>query len=489
MDSGHVTKTKSSSPGRSLGNKNPEKGALLVASDGETYMTRNVSSCEYESQPHSVDAEETVQLQGSREEKRFHKTTNCETLMNFLKGNTGAGILALPNGFMNAGLLVGTLGIPFMALLCTHCMHTLVHCSRHLSSKLGQDSLDYSKVALYACKLGPAPIQKYGRTARRIINVFLMVTQFGFCCIYLVFVSTNIMQVVLDYTDVNISVYGYLTILLPFVLLLTMFRNLRHLALASAVANVLQILGLCIIFTDLFHNLPPTTSRPLSASISKFPLYFGTTIFAYEGIGVILPIENEMKTPEDFGGCNGVLNTGMVFISCLYVAMGFFGYLKYGEEVAGSITLNLPARPIYELVRVIFAVSVFLSYPLQFYVPLKFIWPFIKKKKKLDTTMSLNMQQLLEHLLRASLVLLTYLLALAIPKLDLFISLVGAFASSCLAMVFPCILEVIVFWDGEMGRFKWVCLVAKNVFIAAFGAFGFATGTYASIKAIVAAFS
>ncbi|XP_076316007.1 proton-coupled amino acid transporter 2-like isoform X4 [Tachypleus tridentatus] len=397
MDSGHVTKTKSSSPGRSLGNKNPEKGALLVASDGETYMTRNVSSCEYESQPHSVDAEETVQLQGSREEKRFHKTTNCETLMNFLKGNTGAGILALPNGFMNAGLLVGTLGIPFMALLCTHCMHTLVHCSRHLSSKLGQDSLDYSKVALYACKLGPAPIQKYGRTARRIINVFLMVTQFGFCCIYLVFVSTNIMQ--------------------------------------------------------------------------------------------ILPIENEMKTPEDFGGCNGVLNTGMVFISCLYVAMGFFGYLKYGEEVAGSITLNLPARPIYELVRVIFAVSVFLSYPLQFYVPLKFIWPFIKKKKKLDTTMSLNMQQLLEHLLRASLVLLTYLLALAIPKLDLFISLVGAFASSCLAMVFPCILEVIVFWDGEMGRFKWVCLVAKNVFIAAFGAFGFATGTYASIKAIVAAFS
>ena len=64
-------------------------------------------------------------------------------------------------------------------------------------------------------------------------------------------------------------------------------------------------------------------------------------------------------------GWNGVLNTSMVMVSCLYIAVGFFGYLKYGEvvrtfssevvhllgffpdmqifqNVTGSITLNLP---------------------------------------------------------------------------------------------------------------------------------------------------
>lgn len=52
-----------------------------------------------------------------------------------------------------------------------------------------------------------------------------------------------------------------------------------------------------------------------------------------------------MKTPQDFGGWNGVLNTGMVVVATLYTAVGFFGYLKYGNAATkGSITLLLPAN-------------------------------------------------------------------------------------------------------------------------------------------------
>ena len=49
-----------------------------------------------------------------------------------------------------------------------------------------------------------------------------------------------------------------------------------------------------------------------------------------------------MKTPKKFGGSCGVLNIAMVFIVVLYVGMGLFGYLNFGEGVLGSITLNLP---------------------------------------------------------------------------------------------------------------------------------------------------
>ena len=50
-----------------------------------------------------------------------------------------------------------------------------------------------------------------------------------------------------------------------------------------------------------------------------------------------------MKTPKAFGGSIGVLNIAMVSIVILYVGMGLFGYLKFGDEILGSITLNLPA--------------------------------------------------------------------------------------------------------------------------------------------------
>ena len=51
-----------------------------------------------------------------------------------------------------------------------------------------------------------------------------------------------------------------------------------------------------------------------------------------------------MKTPEAMKGWNGVLNTAMTIVACLYIAVGFYGYLQYGEKVEGSITLNLPDK-------------------------------------------------------------------------------------------------------------------------------------------------
>ena len=51
-----------------------------------------------------------------------------------------------------------------------------------------------------------------------------------------------------------------------------------------------------------------------------------------------------MQTPKKFGGTCGVLNVAMVLIVFLYVGMGLFGYLNYGNDIEGSITLNLPSK-------------------------------------------------------------------------------------------------------------------------------------------------
>lgn len=57
-----------------------------------------------------------------------------------------------------------------------------------------------------------------------------------------------------------------------------------------------------------------------------------------------MPLENNMKTPQHFIGCPGVLNIGMGVVVTLYTAVGFFGYLKYSDGTQAAITLNLPTN-------------------------------------------------------------------------------------------------------------------------------------------------
>lgn len=66
-------------------------------------------------------------------------TSNLQTMMHILKGNIGTGILAMPSAFKNSGLVVGTLGVPFMGVIAIHCMHQLVKCQEFLSANVASD--------------------------------------------------------------------------------------------------------------------------------------------------------------------------------------------------------------------------------------------------------------------------------------------------------------------------------------------------------------
>ena len=86
-------------------------------------------------------------------------------------------------------------------------------------------------------------------------------------------------------------------------------------------------------------------------------------------------------------GMAGVLNFSMVTIACLYIGMGFFGYLRYGADTMASITLNLPAgSPLAELAMAMFSVAIFFSFALQFYVVMDIIGPNIIRPATSDAS-------------------------------------------------------------------------------------------------------
>lgn len=49
-----------------------------------------------------------------------------------------------------------------------------------------------------------------------------------------------------------------------------------------------------------------------------------------------------MEHPKKFLGYFGLFNAAMTMILSLYALVGAFGYLKYGDEIKASLTLNLP---------------------------------------------------------------------------------------------------------------------------------------------------
>ncbi|XP_058467632.1 proton-coupled amino acid transporter-like protein CG1139 [Malaya genurostris] len=410
-----------------------------------------------------------------------HKTTYLETMTHLLKGNIGTGCYAMGDAFKNGGLILAPILTLFLGFICVHCQHVLLNCANklHLNQQTKGHPPDFAETVGLSFKAGPPRFRNLAKPMKMAVNIFICVTQLGFCCIYFVFISSNFKQI-FDRYDLILDVHYHMAILLIPIILTAIITKLKFLSYCSMIANIFMSLGIGITFYYAGQDLPSLTERRFVADWDQMPLFFGTAIFAFEGIALVLPLQNEMKQPHDFRKTFGVLNIGMVFIVTLFTSFGFVGYLKWGEDVEGTMTLNLPDDEILaESVKVMIALGVLLGYALQFFVAIAIMWPSVQCR--------LNITQhktLAEMGFRVGMVFVTFIIAECVPKLSLFISLIGALCSTALALIFPPIIELIVAYsDGE--RNPSVFLLAKNIFILLLALLGFFTGSYESLTKII----
>ncbi|CAF2594139.1 unnamed protein product [Rotaria sp. Silwood2] len=262
----------------------------------------------------------------------------------------------------------------------------------------------------------------------------------------------------------------------------SMIRSLKVLAPFSLAANIMTIGGLFIIMQYIVQDHIPLNKLPLITSASDWPVFFASAMYVFEGIALVLPIRQKMKEPESYSGWTGILNIGILLVTIMYFVVGFFGYIRYGSKALGSITLNLPNdNKLYQFTKIMYAVAIFLTYNLQFYVPFSLLWPRLCRKilyKYSGQTVSKW-----EHAFRIGLIFITFIIAALIPNLGLVISLVGAVASTALSVIFPPICESITFWPDSLGRYKWQLIL--NILIISFGLYVFIAGTTLSLSNIV----
>lgn len=411
-----------------------------------------------------------------------HSTTYLETLMHLLRGNIGSGLFAMGNAFKNCGLVLAPILTLTLGFICVHSQHLLLRASKEMAvrKKLSANP-SFAETVELCFKTGPEPAQRYATAARVTVDLFLCVTQLGFCCVYFIFIAENIKSVVDERFPSHIfDLHLHMLFILLPILLSCWIRDLKYLVPLSSVANVLMAAGIVASLYMLIQDVPADDSRDYVASWTQLPLFFGTAIYAFEGIGLVLPLQKQMRDPNLFSTPLGVLNVGMACVACLLISIGFLGYFTYGDNVKGSITLNFdPEMILSQCIQLVIALGVLLTYALQMFVPATIIWSKIVKRFGAFKHPAWS-----EIIFRSLLVLLTFILAEAIPQLDLVISLVGAISSCALALLFPAVIDLLSRWEEPD---PWKMRVIKNSAIFGVGVVGFLTGTYASLYSIIEA--
>ncbi|KAK7571977.1 hypothetical protein V9T40_014449 [Parthenolecanium corni] len=411
-------------------------------------------------------------------------TTDGETLTHLLKACLGSGILAMPYAFKNGGILFGAVVTIIIGIICAHCAYILVKSAHAIYYRIRAPALTYAEIGEATFKHGPNFFKKFAQPARLCIVVGLFLTYFGTCCAYNVIIAGNLEQVIKHYhyfKDVN-KRWFILALLLPLILL-SYVPNLKSLAICSQIANVLMgsTIGISLYYIFTGTPLKSPAELPTIAPIENLPEFFSIVIFAMECIGVIMPLENNMEKPKHILGKCGVMNKGMSTVTLIYFILGFIGYLKYGDKIEEVITLNLPVEEIgSQCAKVFVAFAVFFTYGLQFYVCLDIIWIAVKDRITKNSKMY-------NYLLRTILVILSVIVAIAVPEISPFLTIIGALFFSALGIVFPAVIELLVFWDDGFGYCYWK--LVKTIFLIFFGVLAMIFGTHSGIKGVIKSYS
>lgn len=400
------------------------------------------------------------------------------SLIHLLKSSLGTGILAMPVAFKNAGLLFGAIGTVIIGLICTHCVHILVKTSHQVCKKTRIPVLGFAETAERVFQYGPVKLRRMANFSKLFVDYGLMATYFSAGCVYIVFIGSSLEKVINVAAELDWSVRIYILLTMIPILMIGQIRSLKYLVPFSALANLFIVVTFGITLYYIFKDPLQFDDKPNFSSFATLPLFFSTVIFAMEGIGVVMPVENSMAKPQHFLGCPGVLNTAMGTVITLYAVIGFFGYVRYGDISAGSVTLNLPTEDIMaKIAQLLIALAILFTFGLQFYVPMDILWKKVQDKIPKDKH---NMSQIA---IRSGIMVVMGGIALAVPDLEPFIGLVGAIFFSSLGLLVPCVVETVFLWPNELGKFKWILI--KNVIFSAFSIFALVSGSFVSIEEIV----
>lgn len=164
---------------------------------------------------------------GGQEESACWETVR--TVGAIVKSFIGSGILFLPKAFEDGGLVASIVVMIAMALLTQVTILRLVECRQKVVGS-------YAHVGFQAA----------GRWAEASVNIALVLSQAGFCCVYIAFIARNVLQLLNVHSCWAPGEYLWVLVLLQFPILapLSWIRRIKTFGITNVLANAFIGLGL-----------------------------------------------------------------------------------------------------------------------------------------------------------------------------------------------------------------------------------------------------
>jgi len=331
------------------------------------------------------------------------------------KGNIGSVVLFMPHTLAIGGYAYGLATIVVVASLTIFCTSILVSCR-------ARNDLSYGDLMMVAT----------GRAGRGVANACVVLLQTSICCLYLINVASFLSKDALPHINVNALIFCSAAIVVPMVLI----RNVAKLGFVNLAASVLFVMALIAVLVafclqvDADGPAKLVPFRPAGALVA-----LGTICYSMEGIGLVLPIYDSSRNPDQF---LVVYSMTILFVASLLCGTGALGYLAFGPVPQTLVLLDLPMGLLVKAVDIAFGVQMLGTFPLQLLPAIRIVESLL-----LAPSRPMTWDKYKKNAFRVAFVALVAGIAVAgATSLDHFVGLVGAFCGVPLAFVFPALIHI-----------------------------------------------
>ncbi|GAK65805.1 vacuolar amino acid transporter 3 [Moesziomyces antarcticus] len=364
-----------------------------------------------------------TRMRKASKERRRGEATVTDAVMMLLKSFVGTGVLFLGKAFYNGGLLFSTITLCSVAIISLVSFLLLVKTNLNCPGSFG----DMGGIL-------------YGPRMRLAILASIVLSQLGFVAAYTVFVAQNMQAFVLAVTQCKTLVpiwaliLGQMAVFLP----LSLIRRIAKLSTTALIADVFILFGIVYLFQYEIGKVAKEGLADVVMFNSKdFPLFIGTAVFTFEGIGLVIPITESMKEPEKFPRA---LTGVMAFVMVLFASAGALSYMAFGSAIQTVVITNLPQTSRFvQAMQFLYSIAILLSTPLQLFPALAVLEKGIfTKSGKYNWKVKTE-----KNLFRFLVVAVCCLAAWAgANDLDKFVSLIGSVACVPLCFIYPPLLHL-----------------------------------------------